>query len=103
MTEQAPLNTEITQDDKLWAALSYAIPVIIPIIILLMEDKKNRPFLKAHAVQALILGILVYVFSAILCGVVLWFVMLFWAYKAYQGEYVNVPVITDLVKKQNWA
>jgi uncharacterized membrane protein len=103
MTE-APVSPEITQDDKLWGALSYVIPVIIPIIVLLMEDKKSRPFVKFHAVQALILGILVYILSPLLgCGVILWLIMLFWAYKAYQGEYINVPVITDFIKNQGWA
>jgi len=27
----------------------------------------------------------------------------YWGFKAYQGEYVVVPVITDFVKKQGWA
>jgi len=26
-----------------------------------------------------------------------------WGIKAYNGEYVNIPVITDFVKKQGWA
>jgi uncharacterized membrane protein len=95
--------SDVTSDDKLWAALCYAIPVVGPIIVMLMQDKKDRPFLKYHTVQALIIGILVWVLSAVLCGVILWFVALFWAYKAYQGEYVVIPVITDFVKKQNWA
>ena len=41
----------VTSDDKLWAMLAYLLSPIVPIIILLMEDKKNRPFLKAHTVQ----------------------------------------------------
>lgn len=103
MTE-APVTPEITQDDKLWGALSYVIPVLIPIIVLLMEDKKSRPFIKFHAVQGLVLGILVYVLSPLLgCGVILWLIMLYWAYKAYQGEYVSVPVVTDFIKNQGWA
>ena len=35
----------VTSDDKLWAALAYVLTPLIPIIILLMEDKKNRPFI----------------------------------------------------------
>ncbi len=105
MSDQfSTVNPNVTSDDKLWAALCYVIPVLVPIIVLLMQDKKDRPFIKHHTVQSLILGILAYVLAPVIgCGVILWFVMLYWAYKAYQGEYTVVPVITDFVKKQGWA
>ena len=35
-----------TDDDKLWALLAYVFSPLVPIIIFLMEDKKERPFLK---------------------------------------------------------
>lgn len=109
----------ITDQDKLMAALSYPIP-IVAIIILLVEDMKNRPFQKFHAVQALaanvalwvIIVVLACVLGAItffiggLCGMaslLLWFVTLYWAYLAYQGQYFNVPVITDFIKGQGWV
>lgn len=105
------LNSEITSDDKLWAALAYVIPVIIPIIILLMEDKKNRPFIKAHNIQALVLGAanvvisgaLSAVFIGLCTGPLIWFYMLYLAYQAYQGKTVEIPVITNFVKNQGWA
>ena len=113
MAEQTPgMGAEITSDDKLWAALAYVVSPVVPIILMLMEDKKNRPFIKAHNAQALVAGVVLYliltVISVVTCGFgavlfVLWFVMLYWAYKAYQGEYVTIPVITDFVKKQGWA
>jgi uncharacterized membrane protein len=28
---------------------------------------------------------------------------IYWGYKAYQGEYVTIPVVTDFVKNQGWA
>ena len=58
MSEE-PIYTEeeITSDDKLWAALAYFFAPIISIVILLMDDKKDRPFIKAHNVQALVAGI----------------------------------------------
>jgi uncharacterized protein len=55
MTEQIP-TTDITNDDKLWSLLAYVLTPIVPIIILLMEDKKNRPFIRAHNAQALSTG-----------------------------------------------
>jgi|SRR3972149_956603 len=100
---------EVTSDDKLWAALAYFLSPLVPIIIFLMEDKKNRPFIKAHNAQALVLGIVMIVLVPILatftfgCGAIIWFIMLYWAYQAYQGKMVTIPVVTDLVKNQGWA
>jgi uncharacterized membrane protein len=96
---------EATSDDKLWAALAYVFSPLVPIILLLLEDKKDRPFIRAHIVQALIMGIIFSILAAVtlLCLSVLWIIMLYWAYKAYQGELVNIPVVTDFVKGQGWA
>ncbi|TAK13931.1 MAG: hypothetical protein EPO32_03595 [Anaerolineae bacterium] len=101
----ANMSSGVTSDDKLWAALGYVFSPLVPIIIMLMEDKKSRPFIRAHNVQALIMGIVIWVIAGATlgCGSLLWFVMLFWAYKAYQGEMVQIPVITDLVKNQGWG
>jgi len=103
MTEQVP--GTVTDDDKLWAALSYVFTPLVPIILLFMEDKKDREFIKAHNVQALATGVLLWIFTTVTvgCGGVLWFVFLYWGYKAYQGEYVSIPLVTDFVKKQGWA
>ena len=111
MAEQIPNQAggDVTSDDKLWAALAYVFSPIVPIILMLMEDKKNRPFIKAHNAQALVLGILMVVVVPILatvtCGIgaIVWFIMLYWAYKAYQGQYVTIPIVTDFCKKQGWA
>ncbi len=115
--EQKFNDPNITSEDKTWALLSYLFGIIFPIIILLMEDKKNRPFLKAHYPQALAYWIVVGILSAIL-GLVTFFIAgaggiciglvaqvlaIIWGIKAYNGEYVNIPVITDFVKKQGWA
>jgi uncharacterized protein len=105
-------NPEITSDDKLWAALGYPIP-FIPIIVLLMEEKKNRPFLRFHAVQSLAFNIVLYViyfivsmvtigFGAI-CFPLFWLVTLWPAYEAYQSKYLELPVITNFIKKQGWV
>jgi uncharacterized membrane protein len=51
---------DITSDDKLWAALGYPI-AIIAIIALLMEDKKERPFIHFHAIQSLAFNIVLWV------------------------------------------
>ena len=108
MSEQ-PINPEVTSDDKLWAALSYVFAPIVGIIVLLMEDKKARPFLKFHAVQSIAVSIIFLIVVPIVavftfgCGSILYFVMFWWAYKAYQGEMFDIPVITNFVKGQGWV
>lgn len=104
---------EVTSDDKLWALLAYALSPIVPIIIMLMADKKDRPFLKAHNAQALVWGIVNVVGGTILSSVlffcfgapsiIIWAIGVFWGYKAYQGELVTIPFITDFCKNQGWA
>ncbi len=101
---------DITSDDKLWALLSYLIAPLVPIIVLLMEDKKSRPFIKYHAVQALALSLVVYIGSAILSFVFIGICtglagavyLIYLAIKSYQGEYVVIPVVTDFCRKQGW-
>ncbi len=104
--------TDITSDDKLWAAVGYPIP-LISIIVLLMEEKKNRPFIKYHAVQSIAFNIVLYVlifllslitlgFGAI-CAPLLWLVVFWPAYQSYQGKYLELPVITNFIKNQGWV
>jgi len=97
------VGTEVTQDDKLWALLSYIFAPLIGIIVLLIEDKKNRPFLKYNAAVSIILGILIIVLSSVCIGVLVWFYAIYLGIKSYQGEWVEVPVISDFVRKQGWA
>src|SRR5512136_2683715 len=99
MTQQ-PMNADITSDDKLWAALGYPI-FIIALIMLFIEGKKDRPFIKYHAVQALALNVVLWVVIIIasvtvvlaLCDPILWLLMLWPAILAYQGKYFEVPVL----------
>jgi uncharacterized membrane protein len=99
---QQPTNTDITSDDKLWAALGYPI-FPIALIMLFIEGKKDRPFIKFHAVQALALNLVLWIVIIILsvtvilaiCDPVLWLVMIWPAILAYQGKYFEVPVVTS--------
>ena len=109
MSEEAKNDTGITGDDKLVALLAYVLTPLAPIIILLMNDKKSRPFIRAHNAQALVWGILIVLVSVVgvVClfapSLIMWLIGVYWGIKAYQGEQVNIPVITDLVKNQGWA
>lgn len=109
MTEQfAP---DVTSDDKLWSLLAYVLSPVVPIILLLIEDKKNRPFIRYHNAQALLLGVINIILAIVLGWTVflscipflLWLLMVYWGIKAYQGEYVVIPVITNFVKGQGWS
>jgi uncharacterized membrane protein len=104
---------DVTQDDKLWALLAYALTPIVPVIIMLMEDKKNRPFLRAHNAQALVWGLVNLVLGTILSSVlffcfgapsiIIWLVGVYWGWKAYQGEMVEIPFVSNFVRGQGWA
>ena len=109
---QQPINPEITSDDKLWALLAYLLSPIVPVIVLLMEDKKNRPFIRAHNAQALALGLILWIINAVLTpvfgvgcitGIATLVIVIYYGVKANKGEYITIPVITDFVKKQGWA
>jgi uncharacterized protein len=103
----------VTSDDKLWSALSYVFAPLVGIIVLLMEDKKSRPFIKFHAVQSIAVSVVIWVLGLIvttvtfgiggLCLPLLWLPLLYWAYKSYQGETFDIPVITNFIKNQGWA
>jgi uncharacterized protein len=101
---QEPMSSDITQDDKLWAMLGYVIP-LIALVVLFMEDKKARPYIKFNAVQSLVATVVLSILSAVTCGfgAVLFLIMLWWAYQAYQGQNVNIPLISDFIRNQGWA
>lgn len=109
MSSQIP-TTEVTSDDKLWAALGYPI-FPIAIIVLLMEEKKNRPFLKYHAIQALALNVVLGVIGIVLSFTVIlaclapfiWLVTLWPAYDSYMGHLTELPVISQFIKNQGWV
>jgi uncharacterized membrane protein len=109
---------DITDNDKLMAALSYPIP-LVAIIILLAEDMKSRPFQRFHAVQALavdiVLGIAILLLGCILGALSFWLggvcapgaillglITLYWAYEAYQGKYFELPWLTEFLRSQSW-
>jgi uncharacterized membrane protein len=101
---QESMNPEISSDDKLWAMLGYLIP-LIALVVLFMEDKKNRPYVKFNAVQSLVATVVLSILSTVTCGfgAVLFLIMLWWAYQAYQGQDVRIPMISDFIRKQGWA
>jgi uncharacterized membrane protein len=116
------MNNEVTSDDKLWAALGYPI-FIVAVIMLFIEGKKDRPFIKFHAVQALalnvgvwaveiVLGILSSALAAVTFGIgaligciapIVWLLLIWPAVLAYQGKNFEVPVVTKFLRDQHWV
>ena len=107
---QEPVSAEATSDDKLWAMLAYVFTPIVPVIILFMEEKKKRPFIKVHNAQALAVGIINIVLAMVLSWtvvlacvpVLIWFVCIYWGVQAYQGKMFEIPVLTGFMKNQGW-
>jgi len=114
-----PMDVGITEDDKLWALLCYLLWPLGSILVALMEDKKARPYVKYHAVQAGGLGVALWVLTLILacilaaitffigglggcCGLVPLLALLYYAYMAYQGDYFDIPYLTDFMVQQGW-
>jgi len=118
---------DVTDNDRLMAALAYAtqviVPVIVPVVMLLAEESKKRPFQKFHAIQSLgflaaaviyeILAAVVFTVLTVVTlgclGCILWvlFVVpvvpaLYYAYQAYKGLYFKIPFLTDFMVKNKW-
>jgi uncharacterized membrane protein len=118
---------DTTDNDRLMAALAYAsqvvVPLIVPAVMLLAEESKERPFQRFHAIQSLgflaaeviyeILAAIVYCgLSAVTGGClacVLWLIFLlpaipalYYAYQAYQGLYFTIPLLTDFLVQNQW-
>jgi uncharacterized membrane protein len=112
--EEEQVAHEVTQDDKLWALLSWLpwIGWILAIIALLIEPQKDRPFVRYHAIQSLaanvILGVVGIVLSIVTLGIcaivwpLMWVALLYPGIKALQGEWVAIPWLTEFCKNQGW-
>ena len=129
----ATVDPEASRDDKLIALLSYVtqiiIPLILPVIVLLSESSKKRPFQRYHAVQSLALSLLFFALGAaiavgtaiiqvvplvgtlvgvlVLClSPILWFMaviaLLYYGYQAYQGKRFAIPGLTSILHDQGW-
>ena len=109
MTNEAVVSPEITSDDRLWAALSW-IPItplwpIFAIVALVMDDKKDRAFIRYNAVLSIATGVILIPLTIVTCGcaALVYLVFFYWAYVAYQGETVEIPLVSDFARKQGWV
>jgi uncharacterized membrane protein len=131
--QDAAVDGAANSDDRLIALLSYVtqvfIPVIMPIIVLLSESSKQRPFQRYHAVQSLALTLL-FVLIAVAAGIGAMIIqiipvvgqlvalllfclspiaylmaviaMFYYGYQAYQGKRFAIPGLTTFLRDQGW-
>ena len=119
---------DMTSDDKLMAALSWLGMVLlqvplVSIVLLLAEGNKDRPFQRHHALQSigLFVAAIAYEFVAAIlftvgsvvtlgCGALFLWVLFFvphimavyYAWQAYQGQEITIPVVTQVMRQQGW-
>jgi uncharacterized membrane protein len=101
----------ISSNDKLWAAIGYPIP-LFSVLALVMEDKKDDPFIRYHAVQSIVFNIVMWAVIVLLgiitlgigsmCAPVLWLITLWPAYDAYRGNLTELPVISAFINGRGW-
>ena len=119
-----PAGPDVTSDDRMFAALSYIFSPLVSLLVLLMEQTKNRPYPRYHAIQALGFAVALFVFEAIIAPIIfcvgtvitvgigaacLWIIFflpfipaIYYAYLAYQGRYFEIPIITQMMRQQGW-
>ncbi len=128
LTESRTYDPDATNDDRIMAALAYAsqllIPLLLPIIILISETSKHRPFQRYHAVQAIAVGIVVYSLELVLfvmagtalgtiilvlclcfilpAMVALWLLPLYYGMLAYNGKRFRIRGLTQFLEDQRW-
>jgi len=124
----AAFTPEGTDDDRLMAALAWFTMAIlqlpiVSIIQLLSANTANRPFQRHHAISSLlfyagafiyeIVAVVVYIILGTItlgCGFAcLWVILfvphalaLYYAFQAYSGKRVKMPLLTDLGRGQGW-
>jgi len=74
--------------------------------ILLLDDKKDRSFIRYHAIQSLGGLFLIAATCLFLIGFCLspiYFVIYaYFGRQAYQGKWIEIPLLTDFMKGQGW-
>ncbi len=119
----------VSDDDRLMAALAWLSALILQVplvslVLLVAEPNRSRPFQRYHAVTSLALwaaaiayelvAVVVYLVLGVLTlgiGLVcLWPIFLvphvfalYYAYTAFVGRQPEIPLISDLVRRQGWV
>lgn len=127
------LDADADSDDRLIGLLCYItqilIPLVMPVLVLLSESSKRRPFQRFHAVQSLafvavltlaailvaagttivslipiigwLIGLVVLCISPI-AVLMAFFALVYYGYQAYQGKRFAIPGLTSFLQDQGW-
>ncbi len=94
---------EPTDTDRLFGALCWLQILggwpFVSILLLLIPETKDRPFIRYNAILALLTVVALIPVTVVTCGLgALGFLLFFyWAYQAYRGEWVRIPLLSDWV------
>ncbi|HUP27571.1 MAG TPA: hypothetical protein VM409_03975 [Chloroflexia bacterium] len=120
---QPPSTQSSQSNERLWAALSYIFTPLVPIIVLSMQDMKEKPYPRYHAIQAIGVFVAFLILEAVasalfICGsiatlglgaCVLWLLfflplipIFYYGYLAYTGKPFNIPLVTNMMVQQGW-
>ncbi|MCB9147537.1 MAG: hypothetical protein H6641_02155 [Caldilineaceae bacterium] len=130
---ESSVDPAASSDDRLIALLCYGtqilIPLVMPMIVLLSESSKKRPFQRYHAIQSLALmvvfiaiGILVSLGIVIIniVPIIGWLIgllaaclspigylmgviaLLYYGAQSYQGKRFAIPGLTSFLRDQGW-
>ncbi len=114
------MTTKISSDDRILAGSAYAAG--FPSLYIILSEKRRDPFVGYHGVQAMFLwmailvawiGIRVFlnfldsigIYFAFLDSLssllifLLWIYALYCGFRAYNGDYFDIPYVTDVTKK----
>jgi uncharacterized membrane protein len=114
-TAQAQASAQSVQiDPKLMFILAYLILIIGGIIALIMYGESDKK-IKFHAIQSIVYGIIIIIVVSIidalilfnyyllvipnLISLIMWLYGLYIGYKAYTGNEVPIPFLTDFIKQ----
>lgn len=95
----------LTENEKMWAALAYFFGIIRAVLAMVMEDSKKSAYVQLHVNQALAIHVVFLIINMLTCGlaVLVYIPLLLWhAYQAYQGLLFDVPVITPYLLKSDF-
>lgn len=97
---------KVDREENVHYIFAYLLIFVSGIIVYVTDGQKDKR-LKFHALQAIFLGIIIFVilylpfFHALwlLLGLLLWLYGMWIGVKAFQGEDIEIPVIGDYARK----
>lgn len=66
--------------------------------------EQERPFIRRHALTSIVTGVVLIPITIITLGFggFLYLVFFYWAYQAYLGQQVEIPVVSDWIRQLGW-